>query len=200
MNTRAISRPTISGISAGKNIASGSLKYSTFLTPAVITRADFLNLFIRIKMKYRVIIPDPIPQNLAWLMFAIRKCGVEYEINEDFSGNTDEGFNWDFSDIPKDWLEEIEEGPVSARDWVIDKYDLDGTCERDLLTKNIDCNGFDCVEIYEAGAADNELRHRPQQTFREWEKDQCVALQTLMRNYSNAFNEVWNASEKNRGF
>ena len=87
------------------------------------------------------------------------------------SGNTDEGFNWDFSDIPKDWLEEIEEGPVSARDWVIDKYDLDGTCERDLLTKNIDCNGFDCVEIYEAGAADNELRHRPHQIFEEWQNE-----------------------------
>ena len=100
-----------------------------------------------------------------------------------------------------DWLEEIEEDPVSAEEagdkWFYrtfpdfkSQFD-DGTTASYRLAY---------IDGHTDGEANNELRHRPQQTFREWTNDQCVELQTLIRNYSEAFNEIWNASDKNRGF
>jgi hypothetical protein len=110
--------------------------------------------------------PESIKPQDAWVYEIIRKDTFT-TTGEDWQGRNDEGSAC-FSDIPKDWLEEIKDEPVSAEDWV-KSTDECSPC----LGENVDCK--DCsftfknmTEAFKAGEANNELRHRPQRSFEEW--------------------------------
>ena len=66
--------------------------------------------------------------------------------------------------VPKDWLEEIKDKPVSAEEWGIATYG--NTAEIQLRNFNT----LEMVGAFKAGEANNELRHQPKQTFKEWWK------------------------------
>jgi len=56
-------------------------------------------------------------------------------------------------------LEEIKDEPVSALVWVDDKVTEHGVCDK---CQRLNMNAFD---IFRAGEANNELRHKPKQTL-----------------------------------
>lgn len=76
--------------------------------------------------KYRLKIPEMINKVHSWIIEALNEAGIyEYiEDGENFSTIFDENISseyktdsWCFSDIPKDWLEEITEKPKSAEEY-----------------------------------------------------------------------------------
>jgi len=82
-----------------------------------------------------------------------------------------------------EWLEEIEEEPISASDWVKKSYRL----SKQNFTQ------IDIEQAFESGEANNELRHTPQQIFEEWQNER-------KHGFAATAHEAWLASEKNRGF
>ena len=64
--------------------------------------------------------------------------------------------------VPKDWLEEIKDKPVSAEEWGIATYG--NTAEIQLRNFNT----LEMVGAFKAGEANNELRHRPKMSVEEY--------------------------------
>ena len=70
-------------------------------------------------------------------------------------------------DIPKDWLEETKEEPVNAEEYHHKNVSTYKSGCISLTYMNATVKK-EIVKAYKTGASDNELRHRPQQSFNEW--------------------------------
>ena len=128
--------------------------------------------------RYRVKIPDMVRREDAKMICIFESLDGE-ELKTYGSGNPA------IDSIPSDWLEEIKDEPVSAEDYE--------------AVQRIDGNRYNmtmaeiCIRSFKAGEANNELRHRPKQTYREWwEKQNRIIL------FSTG-EEIWQAAERNRG-
>ncbi|MCK5609455.1 hypothetical protein KAR91_46710 [Candidatus Pacearchaeota archaeon] len=87
-------------------------------------------------------------------------------------------------------FKETKSEPVSA------EYYIDTLCG-DLQVQDRDVNLNHVKNAFKAGEANNEFRHRPQQTFKEWMKENSKIKDAYR---IKAHLETWEASEKNRGY
>jgi hypothetical protein len=141
-----------------------------------------------LKIKY------PVDEQYIETAYHLKKLGVKevtlYEINTDFCWiQIDSGARYT---VPKDWLEEIKDEPVSAEESLRTTTN-EMAKENDVRFMSV---GFSCgfLNGFKAGEANNELRHRPQQSFDEWwDESYSSKDESFKFNMSLA----WQASAKN---
>lgn len=140
--------------------------------------------------RYRLKIPTTIKKEDC---FKACNCyGKRDKIIEDTGVWSQDGnmfFGMDY--IPKDWLEEIKDEPDSAENWVRQNKEqyVKGTI---MLGPQI--NDQYAIAAYKAGAAENELRHKPKQSFSEIFG---VFKAEFNLDHIKYFVNLW---DKNRGF
>lgn len=148
-------------------------------------------------MKYRLKIPDMVRKEDVWMAKAIitsQTLGENKFVDSQWEYCAG-GFN--FSYLPKDWLEPIEDSAADITQRVFDDMGLD---HHDMMEF-----GRRCVK---AGQNDYKERHKPKQTFEEmWENGNGITCpdKTLWCGAGEAlgfetFKRICRAAEKNRGY
>ena len=141
-------------------------------------------------MKYRLKIPEMINKRDAIIAADFETVDEVIE----FGGPTDnrpgylcvEARGGIIAPVPKDWLEEIKDDPVSAEGYIKNGIYPPPNC--------ISAFHSDIKKAFKAGEENQKLRHRPQQSFDEWFDSDMAEFQYGI-NKGDA-NTVWKAHAK----
>jgi len=132
--------------------------------------------------KYRVRIPDMIEKRHAWIANAL---GCEDTvINELLAFDTLDG-TVSFYDIPKTWLEEIKDEPITAEEWLRSEYPerYEGG-----YIKTSDYHDSNMRHAFRSGEENERKKHKPDYTL----KDALEAYHNS-RVLKDVFSNGWNS-------
>jgi len=138
--------------------------------------------------EYNLNIPEMIRKEnsyIAWLLSGLTKIKDDW-VTRDYM----------FKDIPKDWLEEIKDEPVSIKEII------DGIMPVLFLKDDKDKPIYDRNQVLAIAGrieANNELRHRPKQTIKEMYDELYTGTIRSQMDYT-MFVSGFEASERNRGY
>lgn len=125
--------------------------------------------------KYRLKIPEMIEKRHAWIAHALQL--EDMTILENFTFETQHGTGC-FCDIPESWLEEINDHPVTAYEWLRSEFP-----ERYDRGVYIDTGGYhdaNMLDAFRAGEKNERKRHRAKTSVKEaWIHDNTVRKKNL---------------------
>jgi hypothetical protein len=139
--------------------------------------------------KYKLIIPDMVPKELLNEANLFSDFdGKRYSVNSVSATDIFDGKEYS---VPTEWLHEIEEEKViTAEEWMSGKVFTSYEDEQPYIDRMI-------KEAFEAGEANNELRHQETESFREIIELKFGTLGVNRKDYDvHDLQKIWNACKE----